>query len=1246
MVEKETIKPGFFNTIPHCAVGFYTKPLLYSFQANLSYGGNTPFFFLIFTSMRLIKSKLIKPGLLSWILILTVHAAYTQHAHHRHYEFIPNQGQEQHSVNYSVKLAVGKLFVEDKSLLYHLQDNSDITKVHTGKQVTDPTIKGHAYRMVWVNAQKPEYSQKKQTSHYYNYFLGNNAAKWKGGVHAYNAITLHELYPGIAVEFETNHNEQLEFTYKISPGASPMQVMQRYEGLDGIKVSKNGDLVLNTHVGDVKELKPIAWQTINGKKVPVNCRYKITGQNTVIYDFPSGYNQAYELVIDPVLVFGSFSGSSADNFGMTATYDNDGHLYSGGTAFNIGYPTTAGAYDITCNSTLGGAGAGYGITDVVLTKYKPDGTGLVYSTYLGGGGPTSGTETVHSLIVNDNDELMCFGATSSTDFPVTSGAYQLAHAGGSTIQFYYNGVYFQPTGTDIYVTKFNAAGTALIGSTYIGGSGNDGVNYKLTSGTYSTPAAYDSLTTNYGDQFRGEIMLDRFNNIYVVSTTRSTNFPVVNAYQGVNGGAQDAVVFKFNPNLTSLMFSTYLGGSNNDAGYSVKLDASNNIFVTGGTSSANFPVTGGSVYPTYQGGKTDGFISKLSPAGTSLLASSFIGTNVYDQSIFVEVDKNDMVYLYGNTLGTGSFPVINASYVDANSGQFIMRLDNNLTTLDFSTLFGNGGGTLNISPSAFLVDVCGNIYISGWGSSILGGTPPLSGMPVTADAFQGTPGDGHNFYIACFQRNMSGLLYASYFGGGLSQEHVDGGTSRFDKYGIVYQSVCAGCGNHDDFPTTPGAWSSTNNSTNCNNGVFKFDFEIAPVADFTTDVYEGCLPLTITFTNSSPPGLDYLWDFGNGDTSSVIFNPVITYTDTGTYTVTLITEDSICGLIDTAVSIISVYNQLQVSSPSDTLLCQGTILDLLANASGSGSSFVWSTNSAFSDTLNAPITDSSLNVNISSDTVFYVQVFNAGCHETDTVVIDLENLDPIITSAVTSCEGDSALVTAVNATPGEIYTIDWSPDADILSGDGTPNILVSPPDTVLYTVTFTSANCTASADHEVYLIPGGIGGVTAHADNDTIVVGGSTGLHVVPPTGFTYSWFPPTGLSDPNIPNPIATPAVTTTYIVTITAGGCVRRDTVKIVVMDFACEDPYIFLPNAFTPNGDGINDVLYLRGNNITEAYFAVFERWGAKVFETNDMAIGWDGKVNGRDADPAVFDYYLKVTCLGGQEFFQKGNITLIR
>ena len=189
---------------------------------------------------------------------------------------------------------------------------------------------------------------------------------------------------------------------------------------------------------------------------------------------------------------------------------------------------------------------------------------MIWTTFLGGGDATQGTETANSLICDTDNNVYIYGATSSLDFPIVNG-YQSTHSGGTNAQFYFNGVYFTGVGTDIFVSKISANGQNLIGSTYVGGTENDGINYKVTSGTYNSVAAYDSLTFNYGDQFRGEIMLDSVNNILIASCTRSTDFPTVSPFQATNAGMQDGVIFKLNSDLSSLQFSSYYGGTNNDA---------------------------------------------------------------------------------------------------------------------------------------------------------------------------------------------------------------------------------------------------------------------------------------------------------------------------------------------------------------------------------------------------------------------------------------------------------------------------------------------------------------------------------------------------------------------------------------------------------------------------------------------------------------------------------------------------------
>lgn len=1173
------------------------------------------------------------------LLSITAYHSAVSHEADRFYRFIPNKGQFEQEITHKARINNGALFLEKDRFTFHFTDNSALTDAHhKGEDPAGKKLSGHVYQVQFLNANTQSLSEEKPTNEYYNFFLGNKKEKWAGGVHAYEKVNYNQVYAGIDLKVYSQ-NEQLKYDWIVKANANPQLIQQEYIGLEKIKLDEKGNLQLKTSLLTVTELAPKAYQIIAGKKVEVPCEFKLNG-TILSYHFPKGYQSQFDLIIDPVLIFGSSSGSFADNFGMTATYSSQGHLFTGGTAYNIGYPTTVGAYQTTAFAN----GSTYGVTDVVITKYDPTGASLVYSTYIGGGNGVGGTETVHSLICNANDELFIMGVTSSLDFPTTSNAYDTIFNGGSFIGFLHNGTYFN-NGTDLYVTRFDVSGSNLLGSTFIGGSGNDGVNYNnnyLSGGNWISN--YDSLQFNYGDQFRGEIMLDDLGNCYVASTTKSSDFPVVNAFQTVFGGQQDGVVFKFDAALSNLIYSTYIGGNNKDAAYSIKVDDAYNAYVSGGTASSNFPTTPGVLHTTFQGGKVDGFVCKISPTGTTLLNSTFIGTSLYDQVLFVEIDRFGSVYLLGQTLGAATYPVVNVNYSNANSCQFITKLTNNLASITYSTLFGNGNGTVNISPAAFLVDVCGNVYVSGWGANILQGTP-LNGMPVTPNAFQSSNGDGFNFYLIVFSRDINSLLYATYFGGPVSHEHVDGGTSRFDANGIVYQSVCAGCSNNDDFPTTPGAWSQVNNSTNCNNGVFKFDFEIEPVADFTTDQLAGCAPLTIQFDNTSPIFSEYLWDFGNGDTTSTNPNPIVTFDTPGTYTVLLIVTDSICLLQDTAVKIITVHPPLELYT-NDTLLCEGGIYDLIANSNGTSSNFYWSSNPTFTDTLNTPVTDSTLLVNIFNDTVFYVNIQNAWCSYTDTVVITIPELDISIAGATSMCTGDSLLLIAVNNTPLFPLTYNWAPDSNLVSNDGAANVLISPNYSQWFYLTGTTAEgCTVTDSIFINVSGPPSGLVIATADDYEILAGSSTVLHAQP-NGYTYVWTPSTSLDNPNSQNPVATPTETTIYTVTVSNGGCSISDTVMIRIAEFICGEPNIYIPNAFTPNNDGENDILYVRGNNIDEFVFKVFDRWGEKVFETTDITIGWNGTFNGRDSDPAVFVWYLEATCDGGEKYFKKGNTTLIR
>jgi gliding motility-associated-like protein len=1185
--------------------------------------------------------------LLFFVFAENLLAQEVTHDHSIHHAFIENKGQWAKPVLFKTKFSGGNLWVQQRKFVFHLQDYSVMNKVHANPN-SEPENAIYKQAVVHLNfAGSNEVStieKSERTKSYYNYFIGNDRSKWASEVYGYGEAIMRDFYNSIDLKL-IEEKEQLKYEFHVLPNADAKQIKFSYAGNESLSINEKGDLIVKTVLGNIIEQKPYAYQIINGKIVEVRCDF-IVNNNEVSFQL-GDYKKNVALIIDPVLVFATYSGSVTDNFGMTATYGYDGTAYSGGTIFGNAYPTPDnGAYDVNSNFTVAnnGSGAGYGITDVFLSKYAPDGTSMIWTTFIGGGDNFQGTETANSLICDNQNNLYVYGATSSTDFPIVNG-YQTSHAGGvANSNFYQNGVYFANQGTDIYVAKISSNGQNLIGSTYMGGSLNDGINYKVTSGIYSLYSDYDSLQPNYGDQFRGEIMLDQGGNCLVASCSRSLDFPVLNAFQPSNAGNQDGILFKLTPDLSGLVWSSYYGGTNNDACYSVKIDSSYNVVFAGGTSSSDLNFTAGGWQPTFNGGKADGYIVKLNPTASAVLGATYVGTANADQTFFVEIDRNDNVFAVGISAG-GAFPVVNAAYSNPNSSQFIIKLNSTLSNVLNSTVFGNGSPIPNISPSAFLVDICGNIYVSGWGAHILQNSP-LNGMAVTSNAFQSSPPNGFDFYLFVLKRGFTDVLYASYLGGSQAREHVDGGTSRFDKNGIVYQSVCGGCGGYSDFPTTPGSWSTNNLSFNCNNIVFKFDFELIPNAEFTPDQTLGCATFTVALDNFSTESDSYLWDFGNGDTTSIIFNPVVTYDTPGIYEINLYVTDSICLLTDSANIFITVTDSIQLAVAPGFELCVPTPTTLLANSFGTADYFIWSTSPLFTDTLNVSVSDSIAVVTPSGPTMYYVEAGNAGCSHIDSVFVDFISSAISLTADDAICVGEITTITVTNSNPAITFSYAWSPDSVIVVPSVSNQVQVQPMVTqYIYVTASSSTGCVVQDSIQISVSDIPDASVIASASETLIPEGGTTTL-IGEPAGLTYQWSPENGVTNPTMQTTSAVVDKTTIYTLTVSDGICAKSDTVLVKAYGFICEEPFVYVPNAFSPNGDGENDVLYVRGPMIEGMVFRIFDRWGEMVFESTDRNFGWDGKFRGRDLDPDVYDYYLKAICIGGDESIIKGNISLMK
>jgi len=1191
-------------------------------------------------------------NLLSFLFILggLLHTFYAQEIEHEHslyHGFIENKGQWDDDVLFQYKMESGNLWVEQGKLMYHLQDYSKLQKAHSDFKLSKSKNTSYRQDLIHLNfigANTVTQIEKKGGSdHYFNFFKGQDKEQWAKNVRAFNEVHLKDLYDGIDLEL-IEIEGSFKYQFVVGSGISSANIKLNYANQKSLKINKNGELVIKTKLGEFREEAPFAYQILNGKIKKVDCSFKMINDSIIGFEI-GDYSKRAPLVIDPVLVFATYCGSPTDNFGMTATYGYDGSAYSGGTIYGNAYPTPdPNAYNTSSNFTVQNVNNSV-TTDAFISKYAADGQTMLWTSFIGGGDDTQGTETAHSLICDLQDNIYLFGVTSSTDFPI-QGGFQTSHAGGTSLSITNNGCNFGTQGTDIFVAKLSANGHNLLGSTYIGGSANDGVNYLPSSGNYTLPSHYDSLTTNYGDQFRGEIFLDDNDNILIASCSRSTDFPTVTPFQSNIGGQQDGVIFKVKNDFSQLLWSSYFGGSKNDVCNGVKTDSNGDVFIAGGTSSNNLSNTAGAYNPTYGGGKSDGFLAKISSNGQNLLQATYIGENLYDQAFFVEIDDDDNVYTVGQSAG-GSFFVHPSSYSNPGSSQFVAKLNNDLSALIRSTVFGSGSSSIDISPSAFLVDVCGNVYVSGWGANILQNSP-IGTMATTSNAFQSSAPNGFDFYLIVFERDLEGLLYGSYLGGSQAREHVDGGTSRFDKNGVVYQSVCAGCGGVSDFPTTTDAWSSQNLASNCNNLVFKFDFELIPSAEFFVDTELGCAPFTVDFNNFSTINDDFIWDFGNGNLDSVTYEPSIDYSTPGVYDVFLYVTDTVCNITDTAMVTITVDEPVQLDMPSDVALCSPQEISLIPNSFGTASSFVWSTQADFSDTLNFDLMDSVLVVSPSSDMTYYLSVEDGVCNVVDSVQV-------IFTSASIAIEGDENLClsetgnyTVSSLDPNlTISNFDWSPDASLTSPDGQPNAsFVLDASQYIYVNVDVSNGCNITDSLEVNVSFIDASTVFAIASDTIVPFGSSVTLTAEPSGNYSYSWSPSNVMPNHTEQTVEAYIEEDMSYTVTVSDGICSRSDEVQVKAFTYVCGEPFVFIPNAFSPNYDGDNDVLFVRSNIVESLVFKVFDRWGELVFESNDINRGWDGTFRGKLMDPDTYDYYIEAFCIDGSQEIIKGNVTLLQ
>ena len=477
-----------------------------------------------------------------------------------------------------------------------------------------------------------------------NYFIGDNPSKWRTNIPNYGRVALREVYPGIDLVFYSNER-QLEYDWIIAPGADPKQIRVKWEGPRHLTKNVSGGLVLSA---SLVQHKPIILQ--DGKSIEGG--YIVSGRE-VAFELAK-YDAAKPLVIDPVLVYSTYLGGSGSDGGSAIAVDGSGNAYVTGDTNSTNFPTAN-----PLQARNGGASF-----NAFVTKINAAGSVRVYSTYLGG----KGTDYGYGIAVDGSGNAYVTGQTTSTNFP-TSNALQPSFGGGFS---------------DAFVTKINAAGSALVYSTYLGGGATDvGIG----------------------------IAVDGSGNAYVTGQTTSTNFPTANPLQASNGGGMDTYAAKINADGSALVYSTYLGGSGDDQGQGIVVDGSGNAYVTGSTTSTNFPTTN-PLQPSFGGDLRDAFVTKINPTGTAFVYSTYLGGRGDDQGLGIAVDGARNAYVTGRTSST-NFPTANPVQISNAGGTydaFVTKIDASGSTLVYSTYLGGSGSD---GGSAIAVDGAGNAYVTG-----------------------------------------------------------------------------------------------------------------------------------------------------------------------------------------------------------------------------------------------------------------------------------------------------------------------------------------------------------------------------------------------------------------------------------------------------------------------------------------------------------------------------------------------------
>jgi len=694
--------------------------------------------------------------------------------------FTENAGQiENRDVRFylsSGRLQVG--LTDDAVLLKVVEGVPEITGSLSGTRQNATTlpdagarVRGVLVRMTFEGANVVEPRGSGELPHRGHFFLGNDPSKWRTNVRSYNEVVYGGLYEGIDLVYRAA-GMSVKYEFLVQPGADPGRIEVSYEGIEGLDLDAEGNLIVHTVLRDLGESVPYSHQ---GSGEEVVCSFALRGPLSYGFDC-EGWDRSRPLVIDP-LVYSTFLGGSSSDNSLAIVVDSGGNAYVTGRTWSVDFPHTIGPQEL---SSWG---------DFFVTKLNPAGDGLVYSTFFGG----SESEEGMSIALDQAGNAYVTGYTASEDFPTTPGAYDTSCSGGRCGGYVCD---------DAFVTKLDANG-ALVYSTCLGGRRND-----------------------YGHG----VTLDPDGNAYVTGYTTSNDFPTTaGAFDTTANGGGDGFLTKLDANGSALLYSTYLGGKKNDSGREIVLNGSD-AYVAGWTASSDFPTTASAYDTSYNGGIEDGFVTQINATGSDIVYSTYFGGSGREGAAFIALDSTGNAYLTGWVDST-DFPTTTGAFDTSFNGgtydAFVMKLNAAGSALLYSTYLG-GSASDDPVESAIAVDSAGIAHVTG---------PTESGdFPTTPGAFDTSHNGSWDAFVAKLEPAGNGsadLLYSTFLGDAKS-DHGQG--LALDSDGGAYVS---GKTYSPDFPTTAGAYDVT-----CNGGldafVTKLAFEMGCAVDSDCDDANDC----------------------------------------------------------------------------------------------------------------------------------------------------------------------------------------------------------------------------------------------------------------------------------------------------------------------------------------------------------------------------------------------------------------------